>query len=128
MIKVLSYLWQLPQNLLALGLLLRGYDDVFPYKGARVYTCSWLDGGVSLGKYILLNTPTTVDVCHEYGHCRQSRMLGPLYLLIIGLWSAIRMQFRLYKKGEYYKGFPEGWADRLGGVYVDSDGKRNANL
>ena len=55
-------------------------------------------------------------------------MLGPLYLLIIGLLSAIRMQFRLYKKGEYYKGFPEDWADRLGGVYVDSDGKRNAIL
>ena len=103
MIKVLSYLWQLPQNLLALGLLLRGYDDVFPYKGAMVYTCTWLNGGVSLGKYILLNTPTTVDICHEYGHCRQSKMLGPLYLLVVGLWSAIRAQFRLYKTGKYYK-------------------------
>lgn len=116
MIKLLSYLWQLPQNLLALGLLLRGYDDVSPYKDARVYTCSWLDGGVSLGKYILLNTPTTVDICHEYGHCRQSKMLGPLYLLVVGLWSAIRAQFRLYKAGKYYKGYPEAWADRLGGV------------
>lgn len=128
MIRFLSYLWQLPQNLLALGLLLRGYDDVFPYKGAMVYTCTWLDGGVSLGKYILLNTPTTVDLCHEYGHYRQSKMLGPLYLLVVGLWSAIRMQFRLYKDGEYYNGYPEKWADRLGGVYYDYDGKRNAIL
>lgn len=116
MITAFAYLWQLPQNLLALGLLLRGYDDVFSYRGAKVYTCSWLDGGVSLGKYILLNTPTTVDICHEYGHCRQSKMLGPFYLLVVGLWSAIRAQFGLYKEGEYYNGYPEKWADRLGGV------------
>lgn len=129
MIKLLSYLWQLPQHLLGLLLLLVfGCEDVMYYKGARVYTCTWIEGGVSLGKYIFLDVLSAANICHEYGHYRQSRILGPFYLLAVGLWSGIRCWLHLYRKGEYYKGYPENWADRLGHVYTDSEGRRNAIL
>ena len=130
MIRILAYLWQLPQNLLGLALVTTfGYADSIPYKGARIYTCDWIgSGGVSLGRYIILGFPTAVNVCHEYGHSRQSLMLGPAYLPVVGLWSAIRLRLRLYRRGEYYKGFPESWADRLGGVYIDIDGTRKAAI
>ena len=67
---------------------------------------------------------------HEQGHCRQSVMLGPLYLVVVGIPSALlnaltRLQssrYDLLKRigheayWNYYKVYPERWADRLGGV------------
>lgn len=67
---------------------------------------------------------------HEQGHQKQSLILGPLYLIVIGIPSAVmnaltRLQSSRYtwlkKIGHnayynYYKRYPEKWADRLGGV------------
>jgi hypothetical protein len=61
---------------------------------------------------------------HEYGHARQSARLGPFYLLVVGIPSVLRVFYRwLYQKKynhgwrKYYNGFPEKWADKLGGVW-----------
>lgn len=55
------------------------------------------------------------------GHVRQSRMLGPLYLPLIGLQSlchaAVHYDLCGRKKYKPYTHFwTERWADRLGGV------------
>ena len=122
-------MWQLPQNLLGLGLLLLfGYKDSFDYQKAMVYSVNWMKSGVSLGKYIILHNPDSLSICHEYGHCRQSRLLGPFYLIAVGLWSGLRAGFNLYKPGEYYKYYPENWADELGGIYWDEDGVRRVKI
>lgn len=86
--------------------------------------------GVSLGWFIFW-TPAgnrfaqLTNDCrmHEYGHAKQSAMLGPLYLLVVGIPSLMRVLYRKwhikkygYNWQNYYKGFPENWADRLGGV------------
>lgn len=76
--------------------------------------------GASLGRYIVLkphHSMTTIR--HEYGHVRQSRMLGPLYLFVVGIPSAInnlrsRKDPKVYEN--YYNMYPENWADKLGGV------------
>jgi hypothetical protein len=84
--------------------------------------------GVSLGELVFLpeeyDTHTTKD--HEYGHSIQSRYLGPLYLLVVGIPSMLcnNLWDRWFHRGWtnqqrinwYYKRFPERWADRLGGV------------
>ena len=53
---------------------------------------------------------------HEYGHTIQSIILGPLYLLIIGIPSSIwAMTFN--NKGNtisYYSFYTEKWANVLG--------------
>lgn len=53
---------------------------------------------------------------HEYGHTIQSIILGPLYLLIIGIPSSIwAMSFN--NKGNtisYYSFYTEKWANALG--------------
>jgi hypothetical protein len=50
-------------------------------------------------------------------------MLGPLYLLVIGVPSSLRAGYAAARYlvtkepwDGYYDGFPENWADRLGGV------------
>ena len=113
--KVLRYIWELPQNLL--GLLLRviykGTDS--EYEGAIVRMSPRMRGGISLGKYIIVSEDASYGtVMHEFGHCWQSLYLGWLYLLVIGLPSIIRAS--LGRPATYYEFYTEKWADRLGGV------------
>lgn len=119
--KVLRYIWELPQNLL--GLLLRviykGTDS--EYEGAVVRRSLQMQGGISLGRYIIVSQfASKTTVMHEYGHCLQSRRLGWLYLLVIGLpsivWAGLYGTVVKPTKNGYYRWYTERWADRLGGV------------
>jgi len=125
-------LWQLPQSLLALCLrycLRIASQDT--HRGKTVFFFSgsaWLSG-VSLGEFIFLPIRCQGDratIAHEIGHSIQSRMLGPLYLLAVGIPSAVfnNLWDRLFHKSWgyqeriqwYYSRYPEAWADSLGGV------------
>ena len=119
--RYISYLWQLPQHLIALllRLIYKGNDS--EYNGCIVRRSVYLRGGISLGKYIIINQWfREIDIKHEYGHSVQSRYLGWLYLIVVGLpsllWAmmygrAIRLSYN-----GYYKFYTEKWADKLGGV------------
>lgn len=119
--KALRYIWELPQNLL--GLLLRavykGTDS--EYEGAIVRRSTRMQGGISLGKYIIVGRwASRKTVMHEYGHCLQSSYLGWLYLLVIGLpsiiWAGLYGSLIPSSENGYYRWYTERWADRLGNV------------
>ena len=115
--RVALYIWQLPQNLLGLLLraIYRGTDT--EYNDAIVRMSASMQGGISLGKYIIVDDGETYGtVMHEYGHCRQSQMLGPLYLLVVGLQSGLHCVLCKCKNHNYHDMWFERWADRLGGV------------
>ena len=124
--EVIIYLWQLPQNLLGFLLLyvyevLEKVDWFYEENGVLFVYVKGFSGGISMGRYVVLQDEWQhylVDrhVKHEYGHCRQSRILGPLYLLVIGLPSLIHAAFFKEATPEYYKFYTERWADKLGGV------------
>ena len=83
--KVLLYVWQLPQNIVGLLVILfsRAWKDS---EGIYVTDCRF---GVSLGNYIIINKyHSSNDVKHEQGHQKQSLYLGWLYLFTIGILSA----------------------------------------
>ena len=121
--KLILYLWQLPQNLL--GLLVICFSRAWTYGRNNVWWTEYLFG-VSLGNYIILNkNSSTHSVKHEQGHQKQSLYLGWLYLIIIGLPSAIgnlydrwfHKYWDLEKRIKWYYNQPwEKWADKLGGV------------
>ncbi len=81
-------------------------------------------GGMSLGLFIF--TPQEEDSrteevrVHEYGHCIQSLLLGPLYLILIGIisysWANIPYfrKMRREKHIPYTACFVESWASRWG--------------
>lgn len=132
--KTLLYIWQLPQTILG-WIIVRicgwDYRERKRYPNVHIYFSPKFRGGVSLGKYIILSTrhigedmDDKVARAHEYGHCIQSQILGWFYLPIVGLWSAIRSWFNLYKRGHYFDAFPENWADELGHVYHDENDNR----
>ena len=62
---------------------------------------------------------------HEYGHSIQSMILGPFYLLLVGIpsifWCRIPAAGRSWRTGEksYYSFITERSADRLGGNSTD---------
>jgi|AntAceMinimDraft_16_1070373.scaffolds.fasta_scaffold91812_2 hypothetical protein len=124
MLKILKILWQLPQSIVALFVrwIYSPCTETIQYKGKTVYVCPSFRGGLCLGEYIFVRSTKNVKMIpHEYGHSRQSMMLGPLFLLIVGLPSIIQAGLaNLYPLSNwmrnYYKRYPENWADKLGGV------------
>ena len=55
---------------------------------------------------------------HEFGHYKQSLILGPLYLFVIGIPSICLNIISRYNKKvweNYYNFYTERWANKLGG-------------
>lgn len=129
----LFFLWELPQNLVGLltYLYLRKLHKIegIRQEQARLFI-ETRKLGVSLGWFIFWTRRSNryshlVNDCrmHEYGHSLQSRILGPLYLLVVGLPSVMRHLYSVRYASKtgmqwmaYYDSFPENWADKLGGV------------
>lgn len=132
--ELLYWTWCLPQTLLGLivKLVLKGKRTLY-YINNKIYVvysakADWL-GGISLGKYVILGIGMDDGntIKHEHGHQLQSFILGPLYLLVIGLPSGLWCWFihdfinkQRRKKGKhllsYYWLYPESWANKLGGI------------
>ncbi len=91
--------------------------------------------GISLGYIVFWSREDSrwhdLDIrnrAHELGHTKQSRLLGWLYLPVIGLPSISRAAYALAHRevtgrqwARYYEGYPENWADRLGGVIREKE-------
>ena len=116
--KLLLFIWQLPQNVIALVILLVNYKTIrwFP----NYYTVKHLyDSAISLGNFIIFDEDRIITMKalkHEQGHQKQSLYLGPLYILVIGLPSIVGNLLHRVWKFDYYKQPWEAWADKLGGV------------
>lgn len=115
--KLLKAIWCLPQLLLgaAVKLITGAVKDE---RGLYIWKFNY---GLSLDQFIFVNKNASEDtIKHEYGHTKQSKILGPLYLLVVGLPSAIWCHcFESYRQKynkSYYDFYCEKWADKLGGV------------
>lgn len=124
MMEILKFFWQLPQTVVALiyFLYLRYKDEILDtctFQGAVVFIKKGSYGSVTLGNHIFLS-PRAADttIRHEWGHTRQSLLLGPLYLVVIGIpsiiWAATHRT--IAPNTPYFNFFTEKWANRLGGV------------
>ncbi len=134
-----QWTWGLPQTLAGAGLYVKHrHEPHFNYNGAKVTAWS-RDSGISLGKYIFVpretvsnsedktdhgkNQPPEVSrflLDHEYGHSLQSLILGPAYLLLVGVpsfaWNRLPYFARKRKKTgrSYYSAVFERTASHLG--------------
>lgn len=121
MFYIINFTWSLIQNIVGFIALLyvklthKNYT-ITRYKKAYVIDTHYGFGDVSLGMFIFLRSTPKEDVMHEYGHTIQSMILGPAYLLIIGLPSFLWCRFGNYKGDQYYNFPTEKWADKLGRV------------
>ena len=122
LIQILLILWQLPQCLVGLVML--------PFLGklrlVRYTNYCWafeaenMSGGISLGCFIFLSKYSAkkeTTIRHEYGHVKQSHILGPIYLFIIGIPSILWAAFGDNDKC-YYSFYTEKGANQAMGLEV----------
>lgn len=128
---IIKYIWQFPQMLAALIWYLIRYEDITEKLTGKFYTVyrGANRGGVTLGDRIFLSDNykgeyLALVTAHESGHVKQSMMLGPLYLFIIGIPSIIWAWCHktVAPNKSYYWFYPEAWANKLGGVGVNERG------
>lgn len=120
---VLELTWGFLQSLSGLVVFLFSKKErVFFHRGVLV-TRWGMKGSLSLGFFVFVSGDGDCElVLHEYGHCLQSLILGPLYLFAVGLpsllWAGLPVcrRYRRRRSVSYYSFFTERWADRLAGV------------
>lgn len=125
MFILIQALWGFPQTLLGLVLYLANRKMPHVNFHGAIVTPWNRSGSVSLGPFIFLSNKVKDEfvsnlVVHEYGHCVQSLIFGPAYLLIVGIPSIIWGEWpTLQKKREendlpYFTFFTERFANYLG--------------
>ena len=122
--KLLRWVWKFPQSFVALCLegvicsysIQKGIDS-------RIFIINTLlPSSISLGDFIFIRPHSSEkSIKHELGHSKQSDILGPLYLIIIGIPSLLHniihsICSRAGFKWDYYSFYTEKWADRLVGI------------
>ena len=127
--NLILFIWQLPQHIVAIiyfGYLVMMCKDLgidSRYKQAIVIPCI-MRGAVTLGNYVFvgLNSEYKETVKHELGHTIQSKILGPLYLIVIGIpsitYCGLRRLFPSLRKKNYYDFYTEKWANNLSEKYI----------
>lgn len=127
---LVQVIWGFPQTLVGFAVFLaHARCPHCRFHGAVVTT--WKSRkALSLGPFLFVGGGQKADdpladvdrplLVHEYGHTIQSLILGPLYLLAIGLPSAIWLntpafsKMRRQQKRSYYAFYTERWANWLG--------------
>ena len=122
-IFILLVVWQFPQFLVSLMMM--------PFLGklrliaSRHFNFAWsgekMRGGISLGPFAFLSewkAGKPEYIAHEVdGHTVDSKIFGPLYLLVIGIPSILNAIFDFTEC--YFSWYPEKWANRHAGLVVD---------
>ena len=115
-------IWQLPQFIV--GLVMLPFLGKLKLIGDRHFNFCFvgeeMSGGISLGPLAFVS-PHLTDECsvaHELdGHTVDSKILGPLYLIVVGLPSLLNAIFGFTDC--YFDWFPEKWANKHAGLTVD---------
>lgn len=115
----IKWLWQFPQNMLALcieGILCQAAYREGKADGNTIIVNSTLPLAMSLGDYLFVNPMSSQkSIQHECGHSKQSDILGPLFPSLLHnivhyLCSKIGI------KWNYYSFYTESWANKLVGI------------
>ena len=123
--NLLMWLWQFPQNMLALcieGVLCQAAHREGKADGNIIIMNIVLPSAMSLGDYLFVSPMSSQkSIQHECGHSKQSDILGPLYLIVIGIPSLLNniihcLCSKIGIKWNYYSFYTESWANKLVGI------------
>lgn len=116
---VVLAIWQLPQFVVALVMLpfLGKLNLIADRHFNFCFVGSKMVGGISLGPFAYVSDTMTAPelVAHELdGHTVQSKILGPLYLFVVGIPSILNAW--LHFTDCYYDFYTESWCNRCAGL------------
>lgn len=123
-VGILLLIWQLPQIIIGsvyfiFLLISKKVNDVVFDEERIIIVADMPGAGLSLANFIFVTSVGEKLIKHERGHSIQSKYLGPIWLLVIGLPSIVWCTLSIYNSkiySNYYKFYTEKWADHLGGV------------
>lgn len=124
--------WGAMQTLLGLILFIRFKNCEHSFYHGCIKTDYNSSYSVSLGVFIFVSNKYEHEeskriTLHEYGHTIQSLILGPLYLIVIGLtsfaWCRLPyfQKMREEKNMSYYSLWVEKWANKLGEKFMGKE-------
>ena len=128
---ILQWTYGIIQNITGLIILIRLHikdksTKSYYYHGAIV--TKWRDGtSMGMGMFVFMGRDNPGVLVHEYGHTVQSVITGPLYLLVVGLPSAIwcnAEKFRTLRREKnvrYTSFYCEAWANHLGRLVLHQE-------
>lgn len=127
LVGIMQFTWGFPQSLLGFLLfVLNIHRKHYFYRNCLM--TEWNNkNSCSLGFFVFIAADHRFKkqvMKHEYGHCIQSLLLGPAYLLLIGLPSFLWCNLPLFERKRrkenisYYAFYPESWADDLADKYA----------
>lgn len=122
-VKVLMFLWQLPQNIvgLVMYIFLKNKKVVDETIWCKCWVADNMQGGISLGSFAFVSPGLSKhpeSVAHELrGHTVDSRIFGPLYLIVVGIPSILNATLDFTEC--YYDWYPEKWANEHAGLETD---------
>ena len=113
--------WGILQTLLGAFVFLANAGGPHHFYHGAVVTEWRSRSGLSLGLFVFVgeDAPDRLLI-HEYGHTVQSMILGPLFLIAVGipsvLWAGLPYckKKRREKRISYYSFYTEKWADHWG--------------
>ena len=129
-LEAIKYIWQSPQNLLGVlwknvkkeNIITEVSNDDLRSVEAKGYLMK-AGGAVTLGQYVFISQTyqdQSAVIRHECGHVKQSLILGPLYLIVIGIPSILHAWLNDYigcdEEEGYSHFYTEKWADKLMGI------------
>ena len=124
LLRFLQCTWGLPQTLVGLIFFLVYRRSPHERVNSVIGTQWPRKDGVSLGLFIFYPSNSPSMRSHEFGHTIQSLILGPLYLLAVGVpsftWCNLPacQRYRRAKHVPYSALYCEKWADMLGKKYL----------
>lgn len=116
-----QFTWGILQNLLGFIIFVfAAATGRYKRRVGRAFVCQ-VPFNVSLGCFIfVVDSYDELLIKHEYGHTLQSLILGPFYLLIIGLpsliWAGFFDEWRRKRGISYYSFYTERLANSLVGI------------
>ena len=125
-IFILLSIWQLPQILIALVMypFIGKLKLIKQSKFTFCFEASKMKGGISLGSIVYVDSEMALEpefVSHEAeGHVIDSYILGPLYLIIIGIPSFLHATFNF--TNNYFDFYTEKIANYHAGLKTDKNG------
>ena len=117
---VLLTLWQLPQFIVSL-VMIPFLGDLKKIRDGHCNICfigEKMLGGISLGPFSFVSKTLgqkDTHIAHEFdGHSVDSKIWGPLYLLVVGIPSLMNAAFGFTDC--YYDFYTEKWANKHAGL------------
>lgn len=122
---LLDFIWEFPQiltgSIVKLIFIKYGKREVETIRQGTCEIQNWsMYSGISLGWWQFTNEKADKDTAsHEVAHSIESVVLGPLYLVLIGLpsimWAGIIWPYFMHDKS-YYWFYTEFITDRIAGI------------